>query len=69
MKLKIHKKSKKILILIFILLMVLSSLQLFLPMAMPKTLKTEKITYEAACTPNVTYQVVINPNEVFPGTT
>lgn len=68
MKLKIHKKSKKIFILIFILLLVLSSLQLFLPVAFPKTLKTEKPQYEATCTPNVTYQVMILPNEVFPGT-
>ena len=68
MKLKIHKKSKKIFILIFVLLLVLSSLQLFLPVAFPKTLKTEEPQYEATCTPNVTYQVMINPNEVFTGT-
>lgn len=68
MKLKIHKKSKKILILIFALLMILSGIQLFLPMAMPQTLKSEKVIYEATCAPNVTYQAVINPNEVFPGT-
>ena len=69
MKLKIHKKSKKVLILILILLTVFSGLQLFLPMAMTKTLISESILYEATCEPKAGYQVVINPNEVFPGTT
>lgn len=65
MKLKIRKKSKRIILLILILLLILSILQLLLPMMMPKTSKKESIIYEATCEPKVSYQVFINPNEVF----
>lgn len=68
MKFKIHKKSKKFIFLILILLLLFSCLQLFISTAMPKTMNKETIVYEAACEPKLAYQVVINPNEVFPGT-
>ncbi len=68
MKLKIHKKSKKILILIFALLLVLSSLQLFFILSAPKNAKTETILYQSNCEPKISYQVFIRPNEVYSGT-
>lgn len=68
MKLKIHKKSKRIIILIFALLLVFSCLQLFPLLEPPQKIKTESTVYEGACEPKAAYLVLINPNEVFPGT-
>ncbi len=68
-KLKIHKKSKKILVLILVLLTVLSGLQLFFQLTFPKTVMNETVQYEAVCSPQVGYQVLIAPNEVYSGTT
>lgn len=69
MKLKIHKKSKKVFVLIFTLLIALSCLQLFMAFSMPKTSKTEMVQYESNCQPQASYKVFINPNEVYSGTT
>jgi NADH:ubiquinone oxidoreductase subunit 3 (subunit A) len=68
MKFKIHKKSKKYLIFILVLLIIFSGLQLLLQMLAPKKILEEKSQYEAVCQPKVSYQVFINPNEVYPGT-
>jgi hypothetical protein len=68
MKLKIHKKTKKVLLLILILLIALSGLQLFLTITFPKKAVTETVLFESDLKPQLKYQVVINPNEVYSGT-
>ena len=69
MKFRIHKKSKKVILLILSLLLVLACLQLFFAVLMPKTAKTEVIQYESTCKPAASYKVFILPNEVYPSTT
>ncbi|MDD2190178.1 MAG: DUF5305 family protein [Eubacteriales bacterium] len=69
MKLVVHKKSKKALLLILSLLIILSCIQLSLVLLQPKTTTAETTVYESNCELQSAYKVIIFPNEVYADTT
>jgi hypothetical protein len=68
MKFKIHKKTKKAFILVLVLLIILSSLKLFITLLQPRTTMSEKVEYGSTCNQKAAYRVIIHENEVYPGT-
>ena len=68
MKLKLHKKTKKYILSIMILLLLVTGIQIYSIVKSERTITKEKVLFEYSCQPAVDYSVVIHPNELYSGT-
>ena len=68
MKFTLHKKTKKFILAILLLLLLITGIQTFSTVNKEEMLTEENVIFEYSCQPSVNYTVNIRPNELYPGT-
>lgn len=68
MKITLHKKTKKYILAILLILLLFTGIQTYSTATEKKTATEETVVFEYSCQPSVNYAVNIRPNELYPGT-
>ena len=68
MKFTLHKKTKKFILAILLLLLLITGIQTFSTVNKEEMLTEENVIFEYSCQPSVNYTVNIRPNELYPVT-
>ena len=68
MKLTLHKKTKKFILIILVFLLLFAGIQTYNTVTKEETATKETVIFEYSCHPSVDYTVYILPNELYPGT-